>query len=83
MKQIKSFIKDEDSIFLSKKSKGVDISRAIYDLVHSGIKGEMKKDVLLTTLSELTVSNSSNHKTTNKIANLPYYYSTCTKILHL
>lgn len=56
MKQIKTLLKDEDSIFLTKKSKGSDISRAIYDLIHGGIKGEIKKEALLMTLAELTVS---------------------------
>lgn len=56
MKQIKSHLKDDESILLAKKSKGVDVSRAIYDLVHSGIKGDIKKDTLLTALAELTVS---------------------------
>lgn len=57
MKQIKSQLKDDESILLVKKSKGLDVSRAIYDLVHCGIKGDLKKDALLTALAELTVSN--------------------------
>lgn len=55
MKQIKALLKDEESIFLTKKSKGADISRAIYDLIHGGIKGEIKKEALLIALAELTV----------------------------
>jgi hypothetical protein len=42
---------------LGKKGKGVDVSRAIYDLIHSGIKGVVKKDVLLAALSDLAVSS--------------------------
>lgn len=56
MKQIKSQLKDDESILLMKKAKGVDVSRAIYDLIHCGIKGDLKKDALLTALAELTVS---------------------------
>lgn len=55
MKQIKTLIKDDESILLAKKSKGGDICRAIYDLVRGGIKGEIKKEALLTSLAELTV----------------------------
>lgn len=57
MKQIKAAAKDEESILLGKKTKGLDVSRAIYDLVHSGIKGIVKRDVLLATLVDLTVSS--------------------------
>jgi hypothetical protein len=56
LKQIKTHLKDDESILLAKKSKGIDVSRAIYDLVHCGIKGDLKKDALLTALAELTVS---------------------------
>lgn len=56
MKQIKSQLKDDESILLGKKGKGTEVSRAIYDLIQIGIKGELKKDALLTALAELTVS---------------------------
>lgn len=49
-------MKEEESILLGKKSKGIDVSRAIYELVQSGIKGVVKKDGLLTVLTDLTVS---------------------------
>lgn len=49
-------LKDDESILLVKKPKGVDVSRAIYELVHSAIKGIVKKDVLLSALTDLTVS---------------------------
>ncbi len=56
MKQAKSCLKDDESIFLGKKSKGAELTRLIYEVVYCGIKGEIKKDALLTTLAELTVS---------------------------
>lgn len=56
MKQIKAAVKEEESILLGKKSKGIDVSRAIYELVQSGIKGVVKKDGLLSVLTDLTVS---------------------------
>lgn len=49
-------MKDDETILLGKKTKGVDVSRAIYELVQSGIKGIVKKDVLQSTLTDLTVS---------------------------
>jgi THO complex subunit 2 len=53
-KQIKSFIKDDESLLLVKKSKSIDVSRIIYDLVVGGIRGDIKKDALLSALTELT-----------------------------
>jgi hypothetical protein len=38
-----------------KPAKAIDVSRAIYDLVHHGIKSVIKRDVLLSTLTDLTV----------------------------
>lgn len=55
-KQIKAALKDEETILLGKKVKGVDLSRSIYDLVLSGIKGVIKKDGVIAALAELTVS---------------------------
>lgn len=55
-KQIKAALKEDETILLGKKGKVVDVSRSIYDLVQSGIKGVLKKDALLTALAELTVS---------------------------
>ncbi|CRK88716.1 CLUMA_CG002522, isoform A [Clunio marinus] len=52
-KNIKAVIKDDESILLGKKPKGLDVTRAIYDLVCSGIKGILKKDALQTALTEL------------------------------
>lgn len=48
-------MKEEESILLGKKSKGIDVSRSIYELVQSGIKGIVKKDGLLSVLTDLTV----------------------------
>lgn len=45
-------------LLAKKKSKGLDISRVIYDLIVCGIRGEIKKDALLSTLAEL----ASTHK---------------------
>ena len=55
-KQIKSSIKDDESLLLVKKSKSLDVSRVIYDLIVGGIRGDIKKDALLSALTELTVS---------------------------
>jgi hypothetical protein len=60
-KQIKASIKDDESILLGKKpAKAIDVSRAIYDLVQNGIKGIIKRDVLLSTLADLTVRMNFN-----------------------
>lgn len=56
-KQIKAAIKEDESVLLAKKSKGVDVGRAIYELIQNGIKGVIKKDALITTLTDLTVSS--------------------------
>lgn len=55
-KQIKAAVKEDESILLGKKSKSFDVGRAIYELVQSGVKGVIKKDVLLAAITDLTVS---------------------------
>lgn len=55
-KQIKSALKDEESVLLSNNDKQSEISRAIYDLIQVGIKGGLKKDSVLSTLADLTVN---------------------------
>jgi hypothetical protein len=55
-RQIKAAIKEDESILLTKKTKGLDISRAIYDIVQNGVKGSIKKELLSSALSELAVS---------------------------
>lgn len=57
LKQIKAAVKEDESILLGKKSKGIDVSRSIYELVQSAIKGIVKKDGLLSVLTDLTVSS--------------------------
>lgn len=57
-KQIKAAVKEDESILLGKKPKGVDVGRAIYELVQSGIKGIIKKDALIAAIADLTVSNN-------------------------
>jgi hypothetical protein len=39
-----------------KKSKGKDVCRIIYDLIHGCLKGEINKEALLSVLADLTVS---------------------------
>jgi hypothetical protein len=55
-KQIKAAIKEDESILIVKKSKSIDVGRAIYDLVYNGIKGVIKKDSLMAAIEEITVS---------------------------
>lgn len=60
-KQIKALLKDDESpLFVSsgRREAKVSISRAIYDLIHHGIKQHIKKDSLLGALSDLCVSIS-------------------------
>lgn len=54
-KQIKTAIKDDESILLAKKSKGIDVGRAIYDLITNGIKGVIKKDSLMAAIEEIAL----------------------------
>lgn len=85
-KQIKSCIKDDESLLITKKSKGLDISRIIYDLIVGGIKGDIKKDALLSTISELAVSNSCYFQILLLYINEFYLincYSPSIKIWHL
>ncbi|KAG5670760.1 hypothetical protein PVAND_001001 [Polypedilum vanderplanki] len=53
-KQVKAVLKEDESLLLTKKAKGPDISRVIYDLIIGGIKSEIKKDVVLSILAELS-----------------------------
>ncbi|CAO1439091.1 unnamed protein product [Diamesa hyperborea] len=53
-KQIKSVLKDEESVLLSNDDTELEITRAIYDLIQVGIKGGLKKDSVLSTLADLT-----------------------------
>lgn len=55
-KQIKSVLKDEESVLLSNDDTELEITRAIYDLIQVGIKGGLKKDSVLSTLADLTVN---------------------------
>lgn len=53
---MKNLLKEQElSVMLPKKSKGKDICRVIYDLIHGCLKGEIKKEALLSMLADLTV----------------------------
>jgi hypothetical protein len=54
------FKSDEESLLLVKNKKQIDVSRVIYDLISCCIKGDIKKDALVSILAELSVSSSGN-----------------------
>ena len=54
---MKTIINEDEETLLLQKSKGMDVTRVIYDVLVGGIRGEIKKDSLLSTLTELTVSH--------------------------
>lgn len=68
---------------LGKKAKGLDVSRAIYDLILSGIKGIIKKDALLTALADLTVSvpNTPELTSSNRISSFQYIHKDISSII--
>lgn len=56
MKMVNQYIKDEErSPLFTKSGKLSGLSQTIYDLLISGIKGYLKRDAVLTALSDISV----------------------------
>lgn len=57
MKHVTQFIKDQEkSPLFSKSGKLSGISQTIYDLLLSGLRGNLKKEAVLTVLRDISVS---------------------------